>query len=139
MALIGQGFTHVVVTPLRIVERDQPDWIDTQLKVRDDQNTLFSTTISLTEHDIKQLTEGLHSVASGYRSRFEMESDDRDLVVSVGRRSTFPDLFFSIWIGEPYQLMRGFQFPVGADTLRNFANELERESSAIVSGGAQQT
>lgn len=90
----------------------------------------------VTNHDIQCLIAALRDLAAGGQPYFELQTLEQHAIVTghtgedmVGRR---PHGAISLWVGEPYRLMRGIRIMAGFDAIRVFCDDLEAELAGML-------
>jgi hypothetical protein len=126
------GDVDLILRPYRLAEEGEPTWLATQLEVKQEGRTIFSTTLSLTSGDFEELGSGLVSVAIGKTKTFALTTMDDDLVIEMGKGELEGDVFVGFWAGEPYGLMTGYRFITLAGSLKAFADELLDERANLL-------
>jgi hypothetical protein len=124
---------ELLLRPHRITEYESPTWILTQLEFRQQGKSLFSTTINMTLDDLSELAANLQDVALGRLNEFILESTDGDLVIDVRPASSIGDFFVGTWVGEPYELMKGYRIVAQGKDLASFSQELGRDKTILPS------
>lgn len=85
----------------------------------------------VTNHDIACLIDALRSQVAGVQPGFELQTLEGNAIVGgrtgeeiTGRQ---PHAAISLWLGEPYRLMRGVRVIASFDHITAFCDDLERE------------
>lgn len=126
------GTLDFMLRPYKISDEGEPTWILVQLELDKDGAELLSTTVSLTRDDLVELATLLNEVADNRRTDFSMATTDDDFIVTVQRMSFPEDVSVGFWVGEPYELMKGFRFVVAAEAVKQFARDLHLEEQAVL-------
>lgn len=90
----------------------------------------------VTNHDITCLIAALRDLAAGGQPHFELRTLEQHAIVTgltgedaVGRQ---PHGAISLWVGEPYRLMRGIRIMTAFDAILAFCADLEDELAGMV-------
>ena len=122
----------LLLRPYRVEEYGVPTWILIHVEVKQETTVLLATTVSTTRDDLAELRKSLQDVANGYSSGFTINTTDDNLIIEVHRASSAGDFFVGIWVGEPYELMKGYRIAVQGEDLACFSQELREDESMVL-------
>lgn len=125
------GSVELVLRPYQVSDSRTPTWVSIQLSVRQSGKELMSTTVSLTKNDVRDLQLRVHETAAGERANLRFISTDFDFALEVEPMPLPGDMSLGLWVGEPYELMRGYRFIVDAAGLDRFARDVLEDESRV--------
>ena len=131
------NMTELLVRPYRIREEGQPTWILTEIILAHKKTQLVRTTITLTGDDLSGLIELARSFAEpGTEPSLELASTDDDFCLEIRAGRIQADRVVSCFIGDLYDLRRGFQFVTDTSRLLEFSARLKKDALDLPSVGA---
>lgn len=135
MAILSDKSGEITLTlqPYRAAEDGMPAWVLTSLEVQRLAATVLSAVVSITHDDLAELIGSIRDVADGRRREFVLASTDDDFILEVHPASCAGDFFVGIWVGEPYQLMKGYRFAACRNDLAQFSQALKEDQSSLLS------
>lgn len=89
------------------------------------KDRLLTASFAMERHQLEETRRALMDIAANRRSSFFMVGWDLDFAFSVDREELGPeDAAIGFWVGEPYQLMKGYRFVAMLEEIGRFAREL---------------
>jgi len=121
---------------LRIVEIGDPVLVQAKAQVLVHAQEALGRELVVTNHDIGCLIVALRELVSGAQPQFELQTLEHHAIVSgqtgeqvAGRQ---PHAAISLWVGEPYRLMRGVRIMASFDALLSFCADLDAELAGML-------
>jgi hypothetical protein len=123
--------TFFDLKPTAIADDDDPIWISVVLELVTAQTTRLRESFSLTVADLRAVIEGSRRIAGGRSETFELTGLDENFYLRVDPAPSGEEVYVGFWLGEPYQLMRGYRMIASKRELQSFAKDLEMEQGSL--------
>lgn len=132
MAVIRSKSSNIVVSlsPHELEEGHNPPWIRNLFSLAQQGREIASAMISLTDNDMAEVIENCR-LALDTEREFSFTSTDEDFILTITSGSLPADVYVSFWVGEPYQLMRGWRFVAPRAELKAFGDQLRDEVGRV--------
>jgi|SRR5579875_3961709 len=130
---------EMTVRPSRLTVEDQPNWVSTQLELKENGMVLVSASLALTTDDLAELRVRLLDLVAGRLPAFTLQATDGDIVFEGHKADRPGHILLGFWQGLPYELQRGYKFAVNAEDIPPFVRSLASEEiTALPSGRVPQ-
>jgi hypothetical protein len=110
--------------------------VQTKAQVVAHGQQVLARDLVVTNHDIRCLIVALRDLAGGGPPHFELQTLEQHAIVTgqageivAGHRTHGA---ISLWVGEPYRLMRGIRIMAAFDAILAFCADLETELTGMV-------
>ncbi len=123
---------QLISKPHRIRREEQIVWICFLFEIKWGTTDYLSYTSYLTQYDLIELRSFLRDISACRRDAFLFSNTDNDFILEAQCSESKNDIFVGCWVGEPYQLMKGYRFVVVVGDLGSFADELEADEALIM-------
>ena len=123
------GDAALIIAPASLSERGSPNWLQVRVGLRDRRGRTDEA-VALTSDDLAELVRGLRAIGGG-ADRFEMNGQDETFQIRIEPAASVGDVQVGVWLGEPYDVMRGFRIVAGRADVDGFAATLEQEAAAV--------
>lgn len=125
------GSIKLVTIPLHL-EQDDEDWIKTQFRVSRNGANFLSEELGVMVGDFEEL-RNLLTVGQPGATVNVVAATDGNLIFEAHYGETGPkdQVAIGLWVGEPYDLMKGARFLTKRTSLEEFVERIQREASAI--------
>lgn len=110
-----------------VTDEGPPEWRTVRITLTDKGAVSILGSPQVTMDDVRAIATRLSALAKGEASEISVESTDGDLRLS-GRHLPRRDVYeIAIWLGEPWQPLKGFAIHVSPRDLAGFVSALSSE------------
>lgn len=122
----------MTLRPYRLTEEGLPNWVLTEIRIKEDEFVHLSSTFSLTTDDLAELRMHFSELASGRCGEFVLETTDGELRIEARLADTAGEVLISLWQGQPYSVSKGYRFLAKLEDLSQFVKDVEHDESVAL-------
>lgn len=131
--LYGKGAdVQMGIMPHRVAEESEPILIWTKVELKFENNTLLSNAITLTVGDLDEIEALALVVVGRQREEAVMSTLDEDFRMEVSGNPGRSDVHVGFWVGEPYELMKGYRFVSSVQDVERFVRDLKADVQCLM-------